>query len=365
MLRLDVMHVTLLLLLCVYAAGPDGPAGNYDCTETHFVTVIGEQRNKLAVYAVPDASDACDGDGAAAATGQPKRIHVLEGHTRPITWLVVHGAHAFTGSYDFTLRVWDIVSGGPAVHVHTYTGAVLRLIALRQQVGLPTCTAPCADCPCAACCPDRPVDVIVVSTCSEGSLRAYSGDGSVMVGELVSAHSSAILCVEACPCSSRIVTGSRDGSVKVWSVAQCVDGAGSIAVSFLCLAVLTGHSRWITSVTMDHYRVMSASLEGLRLWSFCSDDAREHDGVGARYDVLPPFVFPQSGIMYNSRRRLKRGDAGADAQRPVGDHDGGTDADVAGARAGKSEAARTVSEMIATGKAKFWKRKCEAASGHK
>lgn len=33
-----------------FIAGADGPCGNYDATEDYFVTVVGEQRNKLAVY---------------------------------------------------------------------------------------------------------------------------------------------------------------------------------------------------------------------------------------------------------------------------------------------------------------------------
>jgi WD40 repeat protein len=250
--------------------------------------------------------------------------------------------------------VWNVVEGGPARHVYRNEGAVLRLVALKQ-----THTPPVD--------PSKP-DVVIVSTSSEGALRAYSGDGSEMVGELAAAHSSSILCVEVCACSSRMVTGCRDGSVKVWHVKQAaggralddgiVGGSGSDSsphlsarVTFECLATLNGHTRWITSVTLDHYRVMTASLEGLRLWSFSSDDV--HNDTPQSYQLLPSYLFPGSGMVYNSRRKLKTGDT-----------DPPTESFVSAALRPKGEAAKTLDQMISAGKARFWKSKCDVPAKH-
>lgn len=65
--------------------------------------------------------------------GKPARTHTLEGHTRPITWLIVHGGRAYSSSYDFSLRVWDLCAGGPATHTHTFAGAIMRMLTLRGK----------------------------------------------------------------------------------------------------------------------------------------------------------------------------------------------------------------------------------------
>lgn len=257
--------------------------------------------------------------------GPPRRLHLLEGHRRPITWLVVHDTLAFTSSYDFTVRVWDIVAGGPAVHTYTFPGAALRLLALRRRVG---------------------AGILVVSTCTEGSLRAFSGDGSAVVGVREAAHAAAILCVEACPCSAKIVTGCRDGCVGVWLVEQReAPVPGGVCVEFVPLATLRGHTRWITSVAIDHYRVLSASMEGLRLWSFADEDA---PGTGGVYEMLPMWVLPPPGtVVFHGRRRL------TDAAPLT------TQAVVVTEGRPRGEAARSMDDIIAAGKARFWKAKCD------
>ena len=41
-----------------------------------------------------------------------------------------------------------------------------------------------------------------------------------------------------------------------------------IGVSLVKLLVLSGHSRWVSAVCLDHYRALTSSMEGLRLWDF-------------------------------------------------------------------------------------------------
>jgi hypothetical protein len=117
------------------------------------------------------------------------------------------------------------------------------------------------------------------------------------------------------------------------------------------LATLNGHSRWITAVAIDHYRVMTASLEGLRLWSFSADDVL--NDAPRSYQLLPSYLFPGRGMVYNSRRKLKTGD-----KEPP------TESFVSAALRPKGEAAKTLDQMISAGKARFWKSKCDAPAKH-
>lgn len=42
-------------------SGPDGQCGNYDCSTTHWVTVVGDQRASLAVYVMSTPAASADG----------------------------------------------------------------------------------------------------------------------------------------------------------------------------------------------------------------------------------------------------------------------------------------------------------------
>lgn len=41
----------------------------------------------------------------------PWHVHHLEGHTQAVRALAAHGRICVSGSYDTTVRVWDIVKG--------------------------------------------------------------------------------------------------------------------------------------------------------------------------------------------------------------------------------------------------------------
>ena len=46
-----------------------------------------------------------------SANDNPYHLHHLEGHDNEIRYLDVQGRVAVSGSYDHTVRVWDIVTG--------------------------------------------------------------------------------------------------------------------------------------------------------------------------------------------------------------------------------------------------------------
>jgi len=60
------------------------------------------------------------------ANDNPYHLHHLEGHEEAIRYLDVQGRVAVSGSYDHTVRVWDIVTGTCTLVLsgHTDKGAV-------------------------------------------------------------------------------------------------------------------------------------------------------------------------------------------------------------------------------------------------
>jgi WD40 repeat protein len=58
----------------------------------------------------------------------PFHLHLLEGHTEPVRAIAAHGRFCVSGSYDHTVRVWDLVNG-TCLHVlkgHAAKGASVK-----------------------------------------------------------------------------------------------------------------------------------------------------------------------------------------------------------------------------------------------
>ena len=120
--------------------------------------------------------------------------------------------------------------------------------------------------------------VSTVALCADGR-RAVSGscDGTLRVWDLdtgaclrvLEGHSDLVNSVAVCPDGRRVVSGSRDKALRVWDLDT---GA--------CLRVLEGHSDFVNSVAVcpDGRRVVSGSLDKtLRVWDL---------GTGACLRVL-------------------------------------------------------------------------------
>src|SRR5215813_13752209 len=87
--------------------------------------------------------------------------------------------------------------------------------------------------------------------------RQLSSTAKVLKG-----HTNRVLCVAIIPDGQRAVSGSLDGTVRVWDLA-----AGR------CLAILRGHTNDIygVAVTADGQRAVSGSLDGtVRVWDLAA-----------------------------------------------------------------------------------------------
>ncbi|CAB9513612.1 WD-40 repeat protein [Seminavis robusta] len=171
---------------------------------------------------------------------QPLLRGNLTGHDNKIQCCTVYqnGKRALTGSYDNTLKVWNLS-----------TGKLLRTLAGHTEW---------------------------VSCCAvlggDSSKRALSGshDRSLRVWDLVTGkqlkkfqgHNTGVLCCASFLNGKRAISGGSDNHLRLWNIATGKQ-----------LMVLEGHTGWIRccAVTEDSKRALSgADDKTLRLWDLAS-----------------------------------------------------------------------------------------------
>ena len=295
-------------------------ASNWDCDAKHFLGV--HNRDTIVIYG---------GGGAQLAT--------CRGHTRPITcfgllhacveqkdapavcglWSVpkhttrpvspaagdgaaaAAATLAISGSNDGTCRVWSVPTGETLAVIDTSgEGELDDEGASRGGV---------------LCMTLHQTARVCVAGTAAGALELFTLDQcrprpppspllppppEVDVSRRrVAAHDGAVLCIEADWANSRIVTGSRDGSAKVWRVqppsSSCADEGEtepqsevwSVAPEVVLLATLTPQLRPlgglgmagregsapppVRSVRVDNYGVLTVEGASALLWDFGGD----------------------------------------------------------------------------------------------
>lgn len=294
-------------------------ASNWDCDSRHFLGV--QNRDTIVIY----------GQGGA-------QLATCVGHTRPITcfgllhavveerdapavcdeWSVakhitrprpsafVAGAAgagpvtlAVSGSNDGTCRVWSVPDGEMLASINTTgdgeldaegasRGGVLCMV-LHQvaRVGVAGTAGGALELFTLAQCRPASESQLLPTTpehiSREPSRRRFS------------AHGGAVLCVEADWANNRIVTGSRDGTAKVWRVQPslyasqpCADSEDAprvwpLAPEAILLATLSPQLRPLGSLSMsgvpppvrsvrvDNYGVLTVEGASALLWDFGTD----------------------------------------------------------------------------------------------
>jgi WD40 repeat protein len=206
----------------------------------------------------------------------PACLMALRGHTELVTSVGVtpDGRVAVSGSYDGTVRVWDLAVGRSSAILEGHTDWV-RCVAVatdgRTAVsGSHDRTVRVWDLDsdrCSAVLEGHTGLVTSVAVTGDGR-TAVSGsfDGEVRVWDLAVGRSSAVLeghtdwvrCVAVATDGRMAVSGSEDWTVRVWDLA-----VGR------CSAVLEGHTGLVTSVavTGDGRTAVSGSEDGtVRVW---------------------------------------------------------------------------------------------------
>ncbi|KAJ3339833.1 SCF ubiquitin ligase complex subunit cdc4 [Gonapodya sp. JEL0774] len=197
-------------------------------------------------YNVPEAAATAAGGSASGSQSEnPYFLHVLSGHLNSVRAIAGAGNVLVSGSYDATVRVWDIRRGEM---VHRLTGHREKVYSVGYSAEL---------------------------------RRAVSGsmDATVMVWDVrtgtrlfqLEGHTSLVGLLELTP--KYLVSAAADSTLRIWN-----PNTGA------CLATLNGHQAAITCFHHDpHFnRIVSGSDGGVKVWELCSDPAEaarlERDG---------------------------------------------------------------------------------------
>lgn len=198
-------------------------------------------------------------------------LMVLEGHENAIYSVAItpDGKLAVSGSYDGTLKVWDLLSGK-----------------------------------CTATFKGHKWDVRSVAVTFDGKgIVSGSSDNTLKVWDLASGkctatfkgQKGAVYCVAISPDDQRAVSGFSDGTLKVWDLA-----------SGRCLATMEGHTDpigyWALAVTSDGKQAVSGSFDKtLKVWDMQSGTCRA-TLEGHTLEILGVAVTPDRKTILSGSR---------------------------------------------------------------
>ncbi|TYJ54365.1 hypothetical protein B9479_004953 [Cryptococcus floricola] len=157
----------------------------------------------------------------------PFHVHLLEGHSLAVRAIATHGRICVSGSYDMSVRVWDIVTG---TSLHLLNGHESKVYSIVYD-------------------PYR-------KRCASGSM-----DNTVKVWDVVSGeclhtlqgHTSLVGLLGLSP--NYLVSAAADSSLRIWDPSSCE-----------MENVLTSTGGAITCFQHDEVKVVSGSDGTLKLW---------------------------------------------------------------------------------------------------
>jgi WD40 repeat protein len=165
----------------------------------------------------------------------------LTGHTSIVISVAVtpDGTKIVSGSWDGTIRVWDVVTGELLGEPLSWDSGEVTSLAV------------------------TPDGTKIVSGGSDKTIRVWDLATGAPVGEPLAGHTSWVTSVAVTPDGTRIVSGSHDNTVRVWDL---VTGAP-------VGQPLTGHTSSMNSVTVtpDGTKIVSGSSDTtIRVWDLAT-----------------------------------------------------------------------------------------------
>ncbi|KAI8613331.1 hypothetical protein BC830DRAFT_1230569 [Chytriomyces sp. MP71] len=184
--------------------------------------------NAAGTIHVSSAGNTYDDAGA-----NPWFLHTLTGHTNSVRAIAGHGRVLVSGSYDCTVRVWDLVAGEC---VHTFRGHREKVYSVGYSHELGRAVS-------------GSLDATVKVWCTRTGVLLHNLEG----------HSSLVGLLELSP--EYLVSAAADQSLRIWA-----------PTTGHCLAHLHGHPAAITCLHHDPRlnRIVSGSDGGVKLWELSS-----------------------------------------------------------------------------------------------
>jgi WD40 repeat protein/tetratricopeptide (TPR) repeat protein len=220
----------------VLTGSEDSTARLWDAYTGHEPAVLSGHTGQVSSVAFsPDGTRVLSGsrDGSArlwdALTGA--ELCVLRGHERKVTSLAFSpdGTRVLTGSEDHTARLWE-----------ADTGAEVAVLRRHEQSVFSVAFGPDGE--------------RVATACLETAYVSDAHTGAELA--VLRGHESLVNCVAFSPDGTRLLTGSDDGTARMWDAQTGVE-----------VAVLRGHEGSVLSVAFsrDGSRMLTAS-ETVGLW---------------------------------------------------------------------------------------------------
>ncbi|KAJ1982680.1 SCF ubiquitin ligase complex subunit cdc4 [Dimargaris xerosporica] len=161
------------------------------------------------------------------AVANPYLVHVLPGHSSSVRALVGKGNLVVSGSYDMTVRVWNVEEGECKWRL---TGHAQRVYSVALADDRKRC----------------------MSGSLDGSVRVWNLDDGTCT-YVLEGHQNLVGLLQLTP--NYLVSAGADATLRIWS-----NG------TFYPLHVLSAHIGTITCFHNDERRLASGSENGLKLW---------------------------------------------------------------------------------------------------
>lgn len=207
--------------------------------------ITGSRDATLRVWRLPDPKDQQGHFYGTNSDSNPYFMHSLVGHRQSVRAIAAHGKTLVSGSYDNTVRVWDIETGRMLHLMEGHTQKVYSVVIDAER-----------------------------NRCMSGSMDSSVRIWDLGTGECIKKLEGHTVLVGLLGLSHQyLVSAAADSILRVWSPETGV-----------CHHALSGHGNSITCFQHDNFKIISGSEGGLKMWDiqtgrFVRDLITDVDGV--------------------------------------------------------------------------------------
>jgi len=182
-------------------------------------------------------------------TKNKKCKRIFRGHQNIVWSVQLAGNRLVSCSSDGTLRLWDVEAG----------------LCTRIMTGHESAIY---------CCQYDPVRNAVVTGSMDKTLRFWdlnaAGDSNSGCVGVMRGHTDRLCCIQEDPVENLLVSGSRDSTIRLWDtrVLGGTDSSNGAADNRACFRVLRGHDGRVCCLRFDEDKIVSGSDDNtVKVWS--------------------------------------------------------------------------------------------------